>query len=91
MLRYLFHEMRVPLNSIVLAVEDLRYSLSATGQSFDPQSSTNPASPGNITAGDMLDIVADSGNAMTRLLNDYLTMETVEAGKMQLEVRGDVI
>ena len=112
-MRHLFHELRSPLNTIVLAIEDVLTSptlaVAATspaaegtftseyGMSSAAKYSGNDRNAYGIatTSGpaemswsqrELLEIAATSARMMPRLLNDFLSFEKVEAGKLELEL-----
>ena len=68
-MQYLFHELRVPLNSMLLGVEELRASFATDA------------------ATELCDIVSDGITSMTRLLDDFLSLEKAEAGKLVIEMQ----
>ena len=68
-LKYVFHEVRVPLNSISLGLHIL-------------------VSSGNLSPDDM-DVIAmmkESTNFMTETLNDVLSIQKIEDGKLELQM-----
>jgi signal transduction histidine kinase/FixJ family two-component response regulator len=67
-LKYVFHEVRVPLNSISLGLHILLTS-------------------GNLTSDDrdVLDMMKESTSFMTETLNDVLSIQKIEDGKLELQ------
>ncbi len=68
-LKYVFHEVRVPLNSISLGLHIL-------------------VSSGNLSPDDMdvIDMMKESTNFMTETLNDVLSIQKIEDGKLELQM-----
>ncbi len=66
-LRYVFHEVRVPLNSLVLGMQLLKDSEAA----HDEQ--------------DTLKMMHDAMSFMSETLNDVLSMQKIQQGKMEVE------
>ena len=75
-IRYLFHELRVPLNSIVLAAEEL-VDLDSCASSSSPEEPPQEGEGTTQWAREMGDIIARSASAMALLLNDYQSLQQV--------------
>jgi signal transduction histidine kinase/ActR/RegA family two-component response regulator len=69
-LRYLCHELRVPLNGIAMATEELVDGGASNATDFK----------------DNVSIIGMSSMAMAKLLDDCLSLVRIEAGKLTLEV-----
>ena len=67
-IRYLFHEIRVPLNSISLGLTEL--------------SKQNKL---QIEEKELLDLCINQTEATTRILNDVLSLQKIEEGKLELK------
>jgi signal transduction histidine kinase len=70
-LRYVFHEVRVPLNSISMGLHILNDELS-NASGIDREN------------GDVVDIMRSATSSMSETLNDVLTLQKIEEGKFQL-------
>ena len=74
--RYIFHEVRVPLNAVMLGLADLR-------------SSCGSASSGPVEwteeQRDVLDIVHEQSQVVGRILNDVLSLHKIEDGALTLQ------
>jgi signal transduction histidine kinase len=71
-LRYVFHEIRVPLNSLVLGIDVLKKDLSEYEElSFE----------------DILEVMEDSATTMSTVLNEVLSFQKIEEGKFEMELR----
>lgn len=66
-IRYIFHEVRVPLNAVILAIEQLREH-------------------GQLNSNDqeIVDILKDQATVVSGILNDVLTIQRIEEGKLSL-------
>ena len=70
-LRFVFHEVRVPLNAVTLGIDDIQSN--ATVRNIDE------------TTVDTVNIMADQVKSITRILNDVLSLQRIEDGEMKLE------
>lgn len=66
LMRYIFHEVRVPLNTISLGLADIN-----DRKTFDEEIVTT---------------MAHSAKAMSMILNDFLSLEKLKAGKLQISM-----
>jgi len=73
-IRYIFHEVRVPFNAIVLGVEQLREDLY-----------TEPLRPVDEMQ-DVVNILNEQSKVVARILNDVLSLQKIEDGALQLEM-----
>jgi signal transduction histidine kinase/CheY-like chemotaxis protein len=73
-IRYIFHEVRVPFNAIVLGVEQLREDLY-----------TEPLRPVEEMQ-DVVNILNEQSKVVARILNDVLSLQKIEDGALQLEM-----
>lgn len=69
-MRFVFHEVRVPLNAITLGVEQLK------------DTSDLP-----IDVVEVCDILSEQAAAVTRILNDVLSIQRIEDNRLQLEFK----
>lgn len=67
-IRYIFHEVRVPLNAVILAIEQLKEFGSL-----------------NSSASEIVDILREQATVVSRILNDVLTIQRIEEGKLSLQ------
>ena len=74
--RYLFHELRVPLNAIVLGIEECREDLHDLINRNPSMRQSSMA----VTLG----TVSNNALAMNKLLDDFLSLEKIEEGKIEL-------
>ena len=72
-IRYIFHEVRVPFNAIVLGVEQLREDLY-----------TEPLRPTEEMQ-DVVNILNEQSKVVARILNDVLSLQKIEDGALVLE------
>jgi signal transduction histidine kinase/CheY-like chemotaxis protein len=72
-IRYIFHEVRVPFNAIVLGVEQLREDLY-----------TEPLRPVEEMQ-DVVNILNEQSKVVARILNDVLSLQKIEDGALELE------
>ena len=79
--RYLFHELRVPLNAIVLGVAECREEVNdlVNGKPSVQQQQQHLIS-------DSLETVSNNAIAMSKLLDDFLSLEKIEEGRIELVV-----
>ena len=77
-IRYVFHEVRVPLNSIALGIQ----ILANHGQDSDGKSCV--ASVYDKTQMDTLSMIRDAVNFMGDTLNDVMALQKVEEGSLEL-------
>jgi signal transduction histidine kinase/CheY-like chemotaxis protein len=88
-MRYSFHELRVPLNTIALGIDDVRASLNDTvlalrtpnGKSRDLMITEKELE----SAISSLEVISLSAQVMSKLLDDFLSLEKIESGKLVLE------
>ena len=73
--RYIFHEVRVPLNAVMLGLADLRSSCGSPGV----------ASEWTDEQRDVLDIVHEQSQVVGRILNDVLSLHKIEDGALTLQ------
>jgi signal transduction histidine kinase len=78
--RYIFHEVRVPLNAVMLGLADLR---SASG----PSSADGASGRVEWTEEqrEVLDIVHEQSQVVGRILNDVLSLHKIEDGALTLQ------
>lgn len=72
-IRYIFHEVRVPFNAIVLGFEQLELDLREHASLL----------PGAL---ETLGIISEQSNVVTRILNDVLSMQKIEDGALTLDI-----
>jgi signal transduction histidine kinase len=76
-LRYVLHEARVPLNTIVLGLQDME----ATALENNPV--IVPADPSDdLSQAALITAMRLSANTISKLLNDFLSLEKIESGKV---------
>jgi hypothetical protein len=71
-IRYIFHEVRVPFNAIVMGIEQMQIDLA----------------PHQLTVSstlETLDILREQSAVVSRILNDVLSMQKIEDGALALE------
>ena len=73
--RYIFHEVRVPLNAVMLGLADLRSSCGAPGS----------VSEWTDEQREVLDIVHEQSQVVGRILNDVLSLHKIEDGALTLQ------
>lgn len=73
-IRYVFHEVRVPFSAMVLGIEQLKAELAPMRQQI----------PSSVY--ETMDILQEQSETVTRILNDVLSMQKIEAGAQQLEL-----
>ena len=73
---YVFHEVRVPLNAVMLGIADLRSSCG---------SSSAQAVLWTEEQRDVLDIVHEQSQVVGRILNDVLSLHKIEDGALSLQ------
>jgi len=71
-IRYIFHEVRVPFNAIVLGIEQMEIELREH----------YAALPGAL---DTLGIISEQSQVVSRILNDVLSLQKIEDGALILE------
>ena len=71
-IRYIFHEVRVPFNAIVLGIEQMESELREQPQPM-------------VGALDTLGIISEQSQVVSRILNDVLSMQKIEDGALTLE------
>lgn len=78
-LRYIFHEVRVPFNALIVGIETLINDLS--------KGSTSPASrmAREKESLETLTIMQEQSTAMRRILDDVLNMQKIEEAQFKLE------
>jgi signal transduction histidine kinase/CheY-like chemotaxis protein len=94
-LRYLFHELRVPLNSILLTVDDsceeLAVVAAALSGSFDGQKSSETSSEDLLRrvrhVFSSLTSTTAAAVGLSRLCDEYLTLEKIDSGRFVIESR----
>ena len=69
-LRYVFHEVRVPLNSLILGLQLLQDSLMLT-----------------VVDKETIQMMQEAANFMTETLNDVLSLQKIEQGMFDLEMK----
>lgn len=79
-LRFVFHEVRVPLNAVSLGIEHLR---TVSGSEAQKQSlQLNDISE----VRDTVYLMHEQINIITRILNDVLSLQRIEDGELRLEI-----
>ena len=86
--RYIFHEVRVPLNAVVLSVEQLhhfyeiRHISRSVGTALPFTPDLSPVSPVQMDeeVGELLEVLTEQSQAMVRILNDVLSLQKIEEG-----------
>lgn len=73
LLRFVFHEIRVPLNSLTLGIQCLKEKAIAESQSDDAVET------------EVLDMMEEGAKFMTETLNDVLSFQKIEDGALMLE------
>jgi CheY-like chemotaxis protein/nitrogen-specific signal transduction histidine kinase len=71
-LRYVFHEIRVPLNSLVLGIEVLKKEAEAV--------------EADKSCAEVLEVMEESTTSMSTILNDVLSFQKIEEGRFDLEL-----
>ena len=81
-LRYVLHEVRVPLNSLSMGLQLLR--------SMDEDSGASDSKK-EIEKQDTLIMMMESINFMSETINDVLCIQKIEDGKLELQYEDSVI
>ena len=93
-MRYLFHEIRVPLNSIVLGIDDTREVAADLLYAMETTSTEQPAllvaasaavQPVLLDITSILTVCHTSALGMGRLLDNFLSMDKLEQGQIKVE------
>jgi signal transduction histidine kinase len=83
-IRYVFHEVRVPFSAMLLGVEQLC-------DVWQPENDfAQPDRNGWLAMKDTVDILLEQADCIKHILDDVLSMQKIEEGKMKLEVRDSV-
>ena len=84
-MRYSFHELRVPLNTMSLGIDEVRASLNDTYCSLNKDGDARTKSEIESAIAS-LEVIGLSTSVMSKLLDDFLSLEKIEAGKLKLEM-----
>lgn len=77
-LRYIFHEVRVPFNALSVGIETVINDMSEPGQLKTEREMENL---------DALFIMQEQATAMSRILDDVLSMQKIEEARFDLELK----
>jgi signal transduction histidine kinase/ActR/RegA family two-component response regulator len=79
MYRFVFHELRVPLNSVILGLEQLEAERSTPAEHAAATATVPAGGQGASPTADTLDMMKQAGNSMLQLLSDLLDVARMEA------------
>lgn len=83
-IRYVLHEVRVPFSAMMLGIENVSATCDDASLHVDPHSGRALVAANDLR--DTIDILQEQGEEVTRILNDVLSMQKIEEGKLVLEV-----
>jgi signal transduction histidine kinase len=100
-LRFVFHELRIPLNALGLGVEQLGdvlkserdeleaqvASRAASGRAALEATGSLSASSGQFASSQLLSIIKDQVTTVVRILNDVLSFQRIEDNALSLEMQ----
>ena len=75
LLRFVFHEIRVPLNSLTLGIQFLK----------EKEQSEQQAESGDGVGSEVLDMMQEGAHFMSETLNDVLSFQKIEDGALTLD------
>ena len=84
--RYIFHEVRVPLNSVVLSTQQLHHMLSTRSVPHPSTSSLSTLMVDEQEVRELVEVLSEQSQVMVRILNDVLSLQKIEEGAAEWKI-----